>query len=67
MELLNNKVSSDDFVIWIMGCKSGLENLAGAKFILFQQLQTIKSAGPSSLEEKIKTSYIDFIVNKNKQ
>lgn len=65
MDLMGNKMSEEDFVVWIMGCRIGLEELAITKFNLSKSLKELKSAaGPSAAISNVKKSSIDINVNK---
>jgi len=58
-----NKMNEQDFTIWIMGCKMGLQDLAQVKFKFFNNLKNLKSAGPSD-HKGTKRSNLNISVNK---
>lgn len=62
---MGKKMSEEDFILWIMGCRIGLEDFAGFKFNISKSLKKLKSAaGPSAAISNIKKSSIDINVNK---
>ena len=59
-------MGEDDFVIWIMGCKMGMEDLAQVKYRFHDQIKSLNSAGPSS-NPGLKKSYLSVSVNREEE
>lgn len=57
-------MNEDDFIVWVMGCRCGLEDLAKMKFKFSNHVQSLRTAGPAATAFDIKKSLIDVSVNK---
>jgi hypothetical protein len=66
MKILNNRMGEDDFVIWIMGCKMGMEDLAQVKYRFHDQIKGLNSAGPAG-NPGLKKSYLNVSVNREEE
>jgi hypothetical protein len=57
-------MGEDDFVVWIMGCRSGLEDLAKIKFQFSNHIKSLRTASPPTPINDIKRSFINININK---
>lgn len=55
-------MGQDDFILWISGCKLGLQEFAEKKFKWSNKLKSVSEAGPAP-NLKIKKSHLDVSVN----
>lgn len=67
MKIHQDKINQEDFIIWIMACRSGFEDLAKMKFKLANDIKSIKSTGPSAGAPNLKKSVLRAKVNKQKE
>ena len=63
MKTLDNKMCEDDFIIWIMGCRMGMEDIAQLKYKFHNNIKGLNSAGPSAYPG-VKKSYLNVSVNR---
>lgn len=66
MQILGQKMNEDDFVIWIMSCRMGAEDLAHVKYRFHNNIKSLNSAGPSP-NPGVKKSYLNVSVNREEE